>query len=311
MVAPAGEQYEIAGAGYRAVVVEGGGALRLLEHDGRPLVDGFAEDGMPSGGRGQVLMPWPNRIRDGRYSFGGREQQLALSEPGRGNASHGLVRWVAWTLEEHTPASVSLTYRLMAQTGYPWTVDLHLLYDLSADGLTVTHTATNLSAEEAPYAAGMHPYLTVGEPRTGRLDDLELLLPGSTRCLVDDDRKLPVGDEAVEDTAYDFRVSRPLRGAVLDHAFTDLARDDRGRAVIELRDPADGSGSALWVDQGHPWVQVFTADEPAGETYRRALAVEPMTAPADAFNSRRDLRVLAPAGMPGDELSASWGIWAL
>ena len=97
MVAPAGEQYEIAGGGYRAVMVEGGGALRLLEHDGRPLVDGFAEDRMPSGGRGQVLIPWPNRIRDGRYSFGGRDLQLGLTDPGHGNASHGLARWAAWT----------------------------------------------------------------------------------------------------------------------------------------------------------------------------------------------------------------------
>ena len=50
----------------------------------------------------------------------------------------------------------------MAQTGYPWTLDLHVLYDLSADGLTVTQTATNLAADAAPYAQGAHPYLSVG-----------------------------------------------------------------------------------------------------------------------------------------------------
>ena len=102
MLPPSGDQFEISGGGYRAVVTESGAALRLLEHDGRPLVDGFAEDEMSSGGRGQLLMPWPNRIRDGAYSFGGRDLQLALTEPERHNASHGLVRWAAWTLEEHT-----------------------------------------------------------------------------------------------------------------------------------------------------------------------------------------------------------------
>ena len=50
----------------------------------------------------------------------------------------------------------------MAQTGYAWTVDMHVTYDLSADGLTVTQTATNLAEEPAPYACGAHPYLTVG-----------------------------------------------------------------------------------------------------------------------------------------------------
>ena len=64
------------------------------------------------------------------------------------------MRWAAWTLEEHTAPSVSLRYRLMAQSGYPWTLDLHVLYDLSADGLTVTQTATNLAADPAPYAQG-------------------------------------------------------------------------------------------------------------------------------------------------------------
>ena len=81
-VAPSGDQYEIEAAGYRAVVTESGAALRVLEHGGRPLVDGFDEDEMSSGGRGQLLMPWPNRIRDGAYSFGGRDHQLGADRAG-------------------------------------------------------------------------------------------------------------------------------------------------------------------------------------------------------------------------------------
>ncbi len=308
MVAPSGEQYEIRAGGYRAVVTESGGALRLLEHEGRALVDGFAEDEMSAGGRGQVMMPWPNRVRDGRYTFDGTELQLPLTEPARHNASHGLVRWVAWSLEEHTEASVSLVYRLPAQSGYPWALDLHLLYDLSADGLTVTHTATNLAPARAPYAAGMHPYLAIGE---GPVDGWELTLPASTRLLVDRERQLPTGEsEPVEGTDLDFRVTRPIRATRFDDCFTDLSRGGDGRATTEVRDPSTGLGVALWVDERHPWLQVFSADEAPG-TARRSLAVEPMTAPPDAFNSGQELVVLAPAGEPGDELSASWGIRAL
>ncbi|MGZ4448342.1 MAG: aldose 1-epimerase family protein [Nocardioides sp.] len=305
MLPPSGDQYEIRGGGYRAVVTESGAALRLLEHAGRPLLDGFAEDERSPGGRGQVLVPWPNRLRDGAYTFAGRDQQLALTEPALHNASHGLVRWVAWSLEEHTAHSVSLTYRLMAQTGYPWTLDLHLVYDLSADGLTVTRTATNMSAEAAPYAAGAHPYLAVGDG----IDHLELTLPAATRSLVDD-RLLPVGREPVEGTAYDFRVARPLRGTGFNDAFTDLERDEDGLATTVLRDPRTGQGVALWVDRAHPWLQVYSADDVPG-TARRSLAVEPMTAQADAFRSGEDLLVLAPAGQDGDEHSASWGVRAL
>ncbi len=304
-MAPTGDQFEISAGGYRAVVTEGGATLRLLEHEGRPLVDGFAEDSMPPVGRGQLLMPWPNRIRDGRYSFGGRELQLALSEVARGNASHGLARWAAWTLEEQSAGSVSLTYRLMAQSGYPWTVDLHVLYDVSADGLTVTQTATNLSPAPAPYASGAHPYLRVG---AGPVDGWELTVPASTRLLTDD-RLIPVGEEPVEGTPYDFRVSRPIRDTVLDDAFGDVSRDDDGAATVTVRSRESGEGVALWMDERHHWFQVFSAE--LDPTPRQALAVEPMTAPPDAFRSGRDLVTLGPAGTGEDEFSGSWGIRAL
>lgn len=305
-VAPSGEAFTISGGGYEAVVTESGAALRTLTRSGRALVDGFAADAMSSGGRGQLLMPWPNRIRDGRYSFQGREHQLALTEPSRGNASHGLARWAAWTLEEHTAHSVSLQYRLMAQTGYPWIVDLHVLYDLSADGLTVTQTATNLSDSPAPYASGAHPYLTVGE---GPVDGWELRLPAATRA-VTDDRLLPVGVEDVDGTPYDFRERRLVGDVALNHGFTDLERDDREVATTSLRDPATGRALDLWVDAGHRWLMVYTADDvPA--TARRSIAVEPMTANADAFRTGEDLRVLSAAGHAGDEVSVSWGLRAV
>jgi aldose 1-epimerase len=306
MLAPSGDQYEISGGGYRAVVTESGAALRLLEHAGRPLVDGFAADAMSFGGRGQLLMPWPNRLRDGAYRFDDRDLQLPLTEPARRNALHGLARWAAWSLEEHTGNSVSLTYRLMAQTGYPWTLDLHVVHDLSADGLTVTQTATNLVGSPAPYASGAHPYLTVGP---GPVDGWELTLPAATRSLVDD-RLLPVGREEVAGTPYDFRIARPIRDVAFNDAFTDLDRDAQGVATVELTDPGNGHGVALWVDSNHRWLQVYSADEVPG-TARRSLAVEPMTAQADAFRTGEDLLSLAPAGADGDEVSVSWGIRAL
>ena len=302
MVFPSGDQFEIAAAGYAAVVTESGAALRSLTHHGRALVHGFPEDEMASGGRGQLLMPWPNRIRDGRYEFGGRELQLGLTDPARGNASHGLARWVAWTVEEHTATSVSLVYRLMAQTGYPWTVDLHVLYDLSANGLQVTQTATNLSPEAAPYASGAHPYLCVGDS----IDDLELRLPAQTRLLVDE-RLLPRGTERVSGD-LDFTTPRRIGDVVLDDGLGSLVHED-ARATVTLVDPASDRGVALWVDERHRWLQVFTP--PAVDGVRQAIAIEPMTAPADAFNSGTDLVTLAPAGQPGDELSASWGIRSL
>lgn len=300
-VPPSGDQYQISGGGYRAVVTESGAALRVLEHRDVPLVDGFGPDEMSSGGRGQLLMPWPNRIAHGRYRFEGRDQQLPISEPSRGNASHGLARWASFAVEEHTAHSVSLGWRLMAQTGYPWTLDLHVLYDLSADGLTVTQTATNLADAPAPYACGAHPYLAL----SGALDDWELTLPAGARSVVDPDTLVPVGREPVDGTDFDFRIRRPIRRTVFNDAFTDLTRDELGRAVVELA-TAERT-LVLWGDRRVGWFQVYSGDD-APTRPRTSLAVEPMTAQANAFATGEDLLVLAPAGESGDEVSVSWGI---
>ena len=301
-MSPSGDQLEIAHGGYRAVVTESGAALRTLTHDGRDLVDGFGRDEMSPGCRGQLLMPWPNRIRDGRYTWDGVEQQLPLTEPSRANASHGLVRWVAWTVASRSDVAVELTYRLMAQSGYPWTLDLSVRYALGDDGLTVTQGAVNRSADPAPYAQGAHPYLTVGP---GPVDTWELLVPAATRWL-SDDRKLPARREDVSDGGADFRAARAIGAAELDHAFTDLARDATGLATVSLRGPATGQGVELWVDESQPWLMVYTADDRPAPLQRRSVAVEPMTAQADAFRSGEDVVRLEP----GATFESRWGIRA-
>jgi len=318
VAAPSGEQFVIESDGYRAVVTQGGGALRELTYEGCHLVDGFAADARSAGGRGQLLMPWPNRVRDGRYTFAGTEQQLALTEPQRLNASHGLARWAAWspvsqpeTQSRSVPSSaqgddassVSLELWLMAQTGYPWTLRLQVTYTLDGSGLHVTQAAENHATTAAPYASGAHPYLSAGP---GPVDGWELTCPAAVRGLSDPERLLPTGREDVEGTAYDFREPQLMGGVQVNHAFTDLARDADGIATTTLRDPATGDGVALWVDRHHRWLMLYTADDvPA--TARRSLAVEPMTAPADAFNSAEDLRILEP----GERFAARWGIRAV
>ena len=82
---------------------------------------------------------------------------------------------------------------------------------------------------------------------------------------------------------------------VLDDAFGGVARDAEGVATATVRDPATGDGVALWMDDRHHWLQVFSADDGSDQA-RCAIAIEPMTAPPDAFRSGRDLVTLAPAG---------------
>lgn len=300
MVSPSGEQYEISAAGYVAVITEGGGGIRTLTKDGRRLLDGYAEDEMPAACRGQLLMPWPNRIRDGRYTFDGTEQQLPLSEPKRHNASHGLARWVAWHVVAHEPDRIELGVRLPAQSGYPWVLDLAVVYELGAGGLTVTQRASNRSDRPAPYASGAHPYLTLDTGAT--VDGWTLRAPAATHLLSDPDRKLPTGREPVEGTEADFRSARPIGETQLDDCFTDLERADDGAVVVTLSEAE--RAIELWMDEHHRWLMLYTADDRTPP--RTAIAIEPMTAPVDAFNSGEDLIVL----QPGDTVSVRWGLRA-
>ena len=135
---PSGEQIEIDAGGQRAVVVEVGAGLRSYTVGDRDVLDGYDADEMASAGRGQVLMPWPNRIQDGAYEFAGTWYHLPLTEPGARNAIHGLVRWVAWTVGEREADRVVMQHTLHPQPGYPFSLALSVEYALSEDGLRVT-----------------------------------------------------------------------------------------------------------------------------------------------------------------------------
>ncbi|MDY7529196.1 MULTISPECIES: aldose 1-epimerase family protein [unclassified Cryobacterium] len=303
--APSGEQYEIAGHGYRAVVTEIGACLRLLQYEGRDLVVSFDRDEAMVGFRGALAAPWPNRIADGRYPVDGVAVHVPVNEPSRDCALHGLVFDRAWRLLAQAPGEVVLGLRLPAGPGYPFQLDFTARYALAADGLTTTIEVCNSGAGTAPYGVCPHPYLRAGD---SPLDSWTLMLPADRFLEVTPDRLLPVGvvDVAAGDGAFDFREPRVLGATEIDHAFTGIIQDSGGRATLELRE-ADGRGVAMSFGPECPWLQVHTADLPLPGVTRLGLAVEPMTCPPDAFNSGIDLVRLAP----GDTHEASWRISAL
>jgi aldose 1-epimerase len=298
-VAPSGKQVGISFADQTAVVVEVGGGLRSFSVGGREILDGYAVDEQSSSGRGQVLVPWPNRLQDGSYAFDARSHQLPLTEPEHGNAIHGLVRWASWRIGEREANRVVMEHVIHPQPGYPFTLGLGLEYTLADEGLSVRTTARNLGSHDCPYGCGHHPYLTVGTPT---VDTVELQVPGR-RVLVSDDRDLPIGDEPVEGTEYDFRAARAIGATRLDNAFTDLVRDGDGRARVRLRDPDAGTAVTLWVDELYRYLMLFTGDT-RPDVNRRSVAVEPMTCPPNAFRTGDSLIRLAP----GDSTTAAWGI---
>lgn len=295
---PTGRQLRISHGPWVAVAVEVGGGLRTLSRHGVPVVAGYGEDEPCRTARGQQLIPWPNRIRDGRYTFAGVTEQLSITEVPRHNASHGLVRWALWEVVEHAAERVTLRYRLHPQPGWPHHLDLHTTYALGDDGLAVTASARNTGAAPAPFGYGAHPYLSIGSTP---LEQVRLTVPAG-RWMRVDDRLLPAGTEPVEGTRYDFRAGAAVGSEPLDTAFTQIGRDVDGRWRASVSSEPLGIVT-LWADPAFPWLQVFTGAARAhdGES---GIAVEPMTCPADAFNSGESLIILRP----GDEWTGTWGI---
>ena len=298
-----GEQFEITCGPARAVVNQVGAGLRVCEIAGVPLVESYPADEPPPMGAGAILLPWPNRVGSGRWDRDGRPQQLAITEPERDNAIHGLVRGVTWHPVERGGASVTLEARVEVQAGWPVPLHTTVRYEVGDEGLHATHTVTNLGDAAVPFGLGVHPYVRAGH---AAVDACVLRLAASTVQPVDPERQLPVGPPApVAGTDLDFRTGRPLAGVELDLPFggctpTPDPTDGGERVRHTLTGP--GGGVEVWADPVFGWVQVFTSGDFPGRD--RVVAVEPTTCPPNALQSGTDLIVLDP----GATWSARWGL---
>lgn len=291
-----GRQFTIAAGDHEATVVEVGAGLRRYAYRGVDVTVTYGDDDLPPRGCGAVLVPWPNRLRGGTYTFEDVTYQFPLCEPATGNAIHGLGRWARWVPVRHGPSAVTLALDIVPQTGWPFEVRVEVTYSLDAErGLAVTALARNLGTRRAPFGAGFHPYLSTH----GRgLAEVTVRVPARDRIVLDE-VSVPVGTQRVAGTPYDLRRGRRLGPLRLDDAFTGLARAS-GLAAVVVR--SRWGGAQVWFDATFGFVQVFTPDVVAGG--RPGVAVEPMTCPADAFNSRTGLIVLEPGG----SWIGSWGI---
>ncbi len=295
---PSGIQHQIRLGDQSAVVTEVGAALRSYSVATRDVVVSFDEEEISPAFHGAVLLPWPNRLRDGRYDFDGVAYQLPLTEPGRRVALHGLVCWERWLLAESLPNKVTLRIDTVPTPGYPFPLSAAITYELTPGGLIVTLTTLNAGPVDAPYGAGFHPWLS---PGPGALDDCLLSIDAPT-WVATDDRLLPAGYEPVP-PSLDFRQGRALGSATLDDAFVGATFAD-GRSWIRLTG-SDGHTAATWTDQSMSCWQVCTGDEIGNPAYvRSGLAAEPMTCIADAFRTREGLIRLAP----GEAHTARWGL---
>jgi aldose 1-epimerase len=325
---------------YRAVVSPHGASLRrfwkVTPQGDRDIAWGYAHRDEKKGGQGDVLIPFPGRIPGGEYRFQGKDYTLERNDKEGPNAIHGFVRtrdWAARSSETAAGFRLKLLASEMSAKGYPFSLDIGVSYQLSSTGLRCEFSIQNIGENDAPVAAGFHPYFVLDSRSddsrsddsrsddsrsddsrsddsrsddSGRVDAGVLRLPA--RKLVEfGPGFIPTGQVLpVSGTPLDFVSPRPIGSTVINNCLTDLERDSNGIAHATLLDPATRFMTRIWMSSRLEYLVVYTG-EALGPDARRAIAIEPMTCGTDAFNRPEwGLQVLKP----WEFLTGSWGVSA-
>lgn len=281
-------EVRLSAGGTEACVTASGAAVRSLRFSGRHLVREFPAGTHPApGATNIVLAPWPNRVADATYSFGGETRQLEVTEPELGHALHGFTWRRLFEFADASSDSCTLHSVLGPEPGWPWPIDLTVTYRLIDGGIVGEMTAVNLSDEPAPCALGVHTYLSaLGAP----LDECTLHHSMTQRQPLDS-RNIPDGPREVWP-----QNPIAMNGVWLD----DSGFDPRFEPHVATLLNKEGHGVELSASESMRWTQVFTSPQ-------RHLAVEPMTAPPNSLVSGEDLNVLEPDG----RLTVSWTVRAI
>jgi aldose 1-epimerase len=270
------------------------------------VVTGYSGAAGKVGGQGDVLIPFPGRVAQGRYTFDGQSHQMELNDKEGPSAIHGFLRQVLWESEQSSDDEIIFTTALAADAhpGYPFTLAARVAYRLDDGGLTCEFALGNLGDTAAPVAAGFHPYFTIGSG----LIDMDILSVPFRSYLEFDEALIPTGRVLpVDETAIDFRLAHAIEQTVLNTCYCAPQRGSDGRVRVTLTDPSVKRALTVWMDEAFEYIVLYSGDPLPESHRRRALAIEPMTCGSDAFNHPAwGLVSLAP----GETFSGTWGVSA-
>lgn len=233
----------------------------------------------------ELLFPFASRIPEGKYKFLGKHYQLVRNENGGQNAIHGLVRKKHFHLEEQVihadHAAIQLSQTIDQPEGYPFDVHFTIRYTLYAGGrFEVRYDAKNNGSAPCPVMFGWHPYFQLGNEQA---DAWKISIP-SEKLVTFNENLIPIGTEA-------FHIEKPalLYRKTFDNCF--IVSSPGQRAVTELI--SENQDVTLRIDQetGEGKFNYLVVYTPPA---RDCVAIEPLTANVDAFNTGEGLNILAP-----------------
>jgi aldose 1-epimerase len=214
------------------------------------------------------LVPYSNRIRDGRFTF----EVRAVSEPvppGTAGTIHGHGRKLPWTVVETRDDHLTIEYE-HAPDAWPWRYRARQEYVLTPDALELRLSVENLSGEDMPAGLGHHPYFP-RTPQTRVTAEIAAIWLPEAGSFPTERLPPPNGMDPRQGIIAD-RTS-------LDHAFAGWTH----RAVVEWPER-----KARLVMTADPSLSTLIIYSPPGKEF---VCAEPVSHCVDAFN-------LAASGVP-------------
>jgi aldose 1-epimerase len=285
-----------------ATVAPFGASLRGLTYEGISVVTGYSGKANKVGGQGDVLIPFPGRVKGGRYIWDGVTYEMPLTDKDGPNAIHGFVRLVDWQVTRQTESKATFQLDFAGAEGYPFPLSLSVTYMLTVTGLTCVFEVQNVGTMDAPVSVGFHPYFTVGADNLGQIDTDILTLPFSS--LLEMEELIPTGRvRPVSEAHLDFRDPRPIDSTKFNSCFLHPIRDENGNVTVTLQ--SENRKIGVWMDESFGSVVLYSGDPLPDSHRRKSLAIEPMTGGSDSFNHPEfGLHRLRPGGI----FTGKWGV---
>ena len=280
-----------------SIVPEYGANLIDLKFKGQCVIDGFqTPDELTEGawGKSIILFPYPNRLKDGRYTFNGKTYQFDINNADTGNSIHGFSSNVKMDVvksdfNENSGSIVCESHHDGSHLAYPFKFTFQVQFTLSDSALNVNMAFTNNESFDIPVGLGWHPYFKISE----RIEDTSLKMP-ETYFINIDDRMLPTGEKT---PFHEFDDLKRIDSYSLDNGFFILNQSKPAEVILE----SEMGRLTYWQETGEAkwnFLQVFTPPQ------RNSIALEPMTCNIDAFNNGDGLVLLKPQST----LSGDFGV---
>lgn len=232
-----------------------------------------------------LLFPFPNRVKDGKYTFAGTEYQLERNESGRGHALHGLVNNVPFDVISQRRNGVTLGYKYEGENnGYPFPFVLEVSYSLvRKQEFRLSYLITNTGNTPMPCGFGWHPYFIL---QGSKVSEMTISLPSYLTFEVDDSVIPFLSNESAEPEISE-ATTFSLKNAILDNVYKIAERANTSSITLSN----DKLNLIISQQTGNELLNFFVLYTPPA---RHSIAIEPQTCNVNAFNNEDGLIVLQP-----------------